>query len=93
MYQEVKEVNGIEFTKANILKKGDKYTFVVTVHNVSDKDLSYENLDGVVKNKEGKTIDTLSFFIGDLNVNEYKELETETKKDLSEIYDIEYKLY
>ena len=93
MYQEVKIVKDIEFTKANILKKGDKYIFVVTVHNTSDKDLSYENIDGVVKNKEGKTIDTLSFFLGDLNVNEYKEIETETKKDLSEIYDIEYKIY
>lgn len=93
LYKEIKNVKGIEFTKANILRKNDEYTFIVTISNNSDKDLSYESFDVIIYNEKGKELETLSGYIGGLNIGEMKEVEMNTKKDLSDIYDVKYKVY
>ena len=93
LYKEIKNVKGIEFTKANILRKNDEYTFIVTISNNSDKDLSYESFDVIIYNEKGKELEILSGYIGGLNIGEMKEVEMSTKKDLSDIYDVKYKVY
>ena len=40
-----------------------------------------------------KELEILSGYIGGLNIGEMKEVEMSTKKDLSDIYDVKYKVY
>lgn len=87
-----KIVDGVKFSEAKITRGEDKYIFSVKVTTTSECTLNIEDFDAIIYDKNGKIIETITGYLGDINKNSVKEVTIESIENLSEAYEINYTL-
>ncbi len=78
--------NGLNFTNTTLIKENGQYTLQMSVTNPSSKKIDLEEVNIVLKDKEGNEIVTLLGFIGDpMKPNETRTVTSSVSMDLSKV--------
>lgn len=77
---------GLDFTNTTFIKENGQYTISMDVTNPSDKEIDLEEVNIVLKDKQGNEIVTLLGYIGDpMKAKETRVVTSSVSMDLSKV--------
>lgn len=77
---------GLDFTNTTFIKENGQYTLSMDVTNPSDKEIDLEEVNIVLKDKQGNEIVTLLGYIGDpMKAKETRVVTSSVSMDLSKV--------
>ena len=86
-------VSGLKFKNISMVVNESITTLKIDVENTTKKDIEVEEIIINVKNKKGKTIASLTGYVGGIvKSKETKKITNTSDIDLSKAYSLEYKL-
>ena len=78
--------NGLNFTNTTFIKENEQYTLQMDVTNPSDKEINLEEVNIVLKDKDGNELVTLLGYIGDpMKPSETRTITSAVTMDLSKV--------
>ena len=87
------EIDGIKISNVNLNVIDGLSTYTATVTNTTDKNISIEDIDIIIKDKEEKElVSMLGYIGGTIKPNDKKEIISTTDLDLNDANSIIYKI-